>query len=125
MIHIQSGGVDSDLLFTADLPSEGQTLLVWCQGCGRGFTWTVPTAGNVPPHSCSKRCRDRNKNRKKRGEYLPCPTPAKRRYKTAQEAERAFQEHTKANGYGPQQYLCRCGVYHLGNVTWVVLEDNG
>lgn len=123
MIHFTSQTVDSDLKFTEDLPKLGQTLLVWCTGCGKSHEWTVPGDDNLPPHYCSRRCRERNKARKKRGEYLTCPRPDKNRYRTAQAAEQAFRDVTKNYGLGATVYLCRCGVYHLGNAVWVVLDD--
>lgn len=122
MIHFTSQTVDSDLKFTEDLPVIGQTLLVWCTSCGKGFQWTAPEDGNLPPHYCSRGCRERNKARKKQGVYLRCPRPDKKRYLTPEAANQAFRDVTKNHGLGSTVYLCRCGVYHLGNAVWVVLD---
>ena len=121
-IQISLSSAEGSVHFQENLPEAGATLAVWCTICGKSFLWVAPNDGNVPPHYCSKACRNRNKRRKKYGETLRCPTPDKRRYLAPEKAVEGAARANEQYGSGATPYLCQCGVYHLGHATWAVLD---
>ena len=121
-IQVSLSSVEGGVHFHGDLPRAGDTLVVWCTICGKSFLWVAPNDGNVPPHYCSKACRNRNKRRKEHGETLRCPTPDKRRYLAPEKAVEGADRANGQYGSGVTPYLCQCGVYHLGHVTWAVID---
>ena len=113
--------------FRVDQPKTleaGQRVQVWCSTCSKSFVWTSVDAGGVPPRFCGKGCRARNRKNWQRGEFYPCPTPSKRRFRSSEEAKNFLVKNQKEFGYdGQDVYACRCGVYHLGHGNWVLLKE--
>jgi len=50
---------------------------------------------------------------KGRGDYPPCPTPAKGKYQTAQEAKQVADYQSQQSGRPISTYPCVCGYHHL------------
>lgn len=123
-------GIETEVLVHpgSDELQEGMLLLVFCQGCGKSFEWVVPLRTSQPPHFHSRACRRRLITYLEKWGTRPCPHPEKRRYRNHVDAEIAFREHTRKRGFGAQPYRCRCGNYHLGNPSFVIVskeEQNG
>jgi len=99
----------------------GVPVLCWCERCRKSFEWTPKQASDTPPRYHSKSCQDRNRKWIRDQKGLSCPTPKKHGYDSF---EGATEVLLRVQNKDLTVYHCRCGKFHLGKGSYVVLKED-